>query len=142
MSYLTPNPSNLLGDESPEWMAKAFNVGTLRLTGLSTGITSAFLVTRVRSLKGMVHFSFRSNKTFGPSESLTLTLSFLAEDGSTVSMSPVVVDISNSPTGGGNFHIERTVADIPPGTAVSLSRSYSAGGGATNPALSIVVQMY
>lgn len=140
MSYLAPNPSNLLGEESPEWLAKALNVGKLRLTTSQGGFTGAFAATIVRMYRKQIHYTIRTTATYAAGESYTLFLSYLDKDAQSVLLPQIVLDDTN--TIERDFHLTMYDVDIPLGSAVSLSRIHTSGPSPVNPGISIVVQLY
>lgn len=140
-NFLVPNPSNFLGDESPQWLAVALNTGGLTFSSNASDVTPITMV-RARMVRKILTFGLRLSEGFAFNESLALSLSYVDLQGNAAATTPFTFDNSNTPVGGGEGGEVVTGVEIPPGSIVSLVRDYSAGGQANNPTVQVVVQLY
>ena len=141
MTLQVPNPTNLLGQQSPHWLAVALNTGGLSFASNSSDVTA--LTTIVAEMnEGVIAFAFRISEGFANNESLELAMSYVDLDGNGVVSDSIVLDDSNTPANGGDFAFLLKDSKIPAGSVVAIVRTYSAGGQANNPVVAILAQFY
>ncbi len=141
MALQVPNPSNFLGAQSPHWLAVALNTGGLSFASNSSDVTPLTTIV-AEMVEGTIAFAFRISEGFANNESLELAMSYVGLNGAGVTGNSITLDNDNTPDTGGEFAILQRGIVIPPGSIVSIVRTYTAGGQANNPVVAILAQFY
>lgn len=141
MTLQVPNPSNLLGAQSPHWLAVALNTGGLSFGTNATDVS--FMTTIVAEMnEGILAYTFRISEVFAADEELQLQMSYIGLDGSPAFRAALTLDDTNTPAAGGVFSLLQVIEPIPPGSVVSMTRIYTDGVSPNDPGLAILAQFY
>ena len=142
MSYESLNASKVFGNQSAHAASLALNPGGVALIGNTSAVESLGVV-KAPMPEGKARLVVRSSAAYAAGESLAVTLRWQNAAGGTDTPALATLDATTVPGAG-----EYTVADgvdvgaIPPGTVVSLSNTYVAGGGPADPNVSFALQLY
>ena len=140
--YEGSNASKTFGHQSAHAVSLALNPGAVALVGNATGVVSLGVI-KTPMPTGRARLIVRSNAAYASGESLAVVLRWQDENGNTLTPALATLDDTNVDGAG-----EHTVAEgvlvgkIPEGTVVSLSNTYVPGGGANDPNISLVLQLY
>lgn len=141
MPYSPVTPTTLMGSASPKVLAIALNSSAVHFGQNSTSFADMGMVRAVCADK-TVRYIIIAEGGYGVGESLTLSLRYMDINGVfRSSESPWVLD-STTVTKAGMVSSPEIKADVPPGTAYKLLRTYVAGGTPNNPGLSIAIHLY
>jgi hypothetical protein len=142
MSYEESSASKTYGHQSAHAAALALNPGGAALIGNSSGVTSLGPI-KAEMPKGRVRYIVRSSAAYAAGESLAVELRWQDANGDTKTPSLGTLDSTNV-TAKGEYEIanDLDVGKIAPGTVVSLSTTYTAGGTPADPNVSHVLQLY